>query len=449
MLAKVKPLIPARIRCRIFGHINELPVELLAEIFLFCLPTCTFTTTSRHVAPILFGRVCRVWRSVSLNTPQLWAKVTLGRGKWYYSTDPPLGWITEFESTGIHEWLRRSGNFPLSFEIVAHTDPGTHHTDKGLGTRALRAQAHRWKVVSLRGNCKCIDRILKVLCTAGKTPRLTDIRFLNMRTFESDKPIPCAPQIRSLHLTLKDNPFLIDGRFHALRDLRIGWCSSQLYPLIFMQFPLLEILEITYSACSPPFGTATVVHTLPHLHTFIFADHPPSIHFWLLDLFDTPALNSLAISIWKVGGRFCERTRISNFLIRCGSQLQRLKLGGYSVSHDDINDFIQHTPILKSLCIEHATLTGDVTTLCSPLVQINILITRSGLRGTLELVDDIISQWKNCGLKTLASITSSYSIRVPYYHLPKVLRQKKVKKYIQQGFRICYEEESWWDTHVD
>ncbi|TDL21654.1 hypothetical protein BD410DRAFT_724024, partial [Rickenella mellea] len=65
-------MLPAWIRRRKFKHINKLPVELLVEIFLWCHPMGTFPRPSRFRAPILLGMVCRVWRSVSINTPQLW-----------------------------------------------------------------------------------------------------------------------------------------------------------------------------------------------------------------------------------------------------------------------------------------------------------------------------------------------------------------------------------------
>ncbi|TDL13631.1 hypothetical protein BD410DRAFT_735089 [Rickenella mellea] len=102
MLAKVKPLLRARIRRRVFkrNYINDLPFELLAKIFLFCLPI-TFPRPSRREAPLLLGRVCRVWRSVSLHTPQLWAQIIL---EYFFLSNPKhtLNYET-FHRFGIHE----------------------------------------------------------------------------------------------------------------------------------------------------------------------------------------------------------------------------------------------------------------------------------------------------------------------------------------------------------
>ncbi|TDL21651.1 hypothetical protein BD410DRAFT_804034 [Rickenella mellea] len=142
MLAKVRPFIPAPIRRRIFKHINTLPVELLAEIFLWCHPIGIFPRPSRDRAPILLERVCRVWRLVSLNTPQLWTHILIEDMKW--SWDPPTTWNSRL----FDEWLRRSGNCPLSFTIKDHNIE--YHAPFTL---KLQAEAHRWKSDSR----KCTD----------------------------------------------------------------------------------------------------------------------------------------------------------------------------------------------------------------------------------------------------------------------------------------------------
>lgn len=59
-----------------FHHPIEeiLPIEIVADIFILCLPKDPL----RHVqpdltkAPLLLCHVCSVWRTISLNTPQLW-----------------------------------------------------------------------------------------------------------------------------------------------------------------------------------------------------------------------------------------------------------------------------------------------------------------------------------------------------------------------------------------
>ncbi|TDL21658.1 hypothetical protein BD410DRAFT_828903 [Rickenella mellea] len=441
MLAKVKALLPVRIRRRIVIHINKLPVELLAEIFLWCNPIGTFPRPSRHLAPILLGRVCRVWRSVSLSTPQLWAQIVINIEYEEGNSRPQNSWNSRL----FDEWLRRSGHCPLSFTIGRHYP--VYHAPLTL---KLHAEAHRWKTVSLETDCNyCIDDILRLLWIPGTTPMLTDLRFLHQSPFDIGIPIPVtiASQIISFHVVLPINSFSPNGGYHALRELRIGPCvTTQQYSLVFTQFPLLEILEI--AAAFPLRENAKVVHTLQHLHTFIFVGDGLVAELWLLDLFDAPALHSLAISIdIYCGGEFQEWDRLSNFLVRCGGQLRRLMLKGNFICHELV-ELTRHTPILVSLCVEITTLIGDLTTLCPKLSQVDIL---DGHGDVMTAVSAILSRWEAGRLKERRSAVSPFGIRVPPRRLLEVLKLQNVKWCIQQGLRVGplpSKDDFWWKSHI-
>ncbi|TFK64112.1 hypothetical protein BDN72DRAFT_901851 [Pluteus cervinus] len=56
--------------------ILTLPTELLARIFLFCVPM-SFKKLSSDL-----GHVCKQWRLTALTTPELWASVVFSRPKW-------------------------------------------------------------------------------------------------------------------------------------------------------------------------------------------------------------------------------------------------------------------------------------------------------------------------------------------------------------------------------
>ncbi|TDL24121.1 hypothetical protein BD410DRAFT_108965 [Rickenella mellea] len=184
----------------------ELPAELLVQIFLHCLPTDGFPEPSIQAAPILLGRVCTVWRSVTLNTPQLWAQISLSS-----SLAPP----EELYEHGIREWVRRSGNRPLSFEFAEHRNP---HRWAPIFMRTLQPEAHRWKAVRIRTACHCIDGIVDLLCSPGKTPMLTDLRVLDP-VFRKNTPIACAPQLSTIHLVSMDTTIVGKGRLDALLSI--------------------------------------------------------------------------------------------------------------------------------------------------------------------------------------------------------------------------------------
>ncbi|TDL21657.1 hypothetical protein BD410DRAFT_286531 [Rickenella mellea] len=211
MLAKAKPLIRAQILLRTSkrNYINKLPVKLLVEIFLFCLPTHRFPTTSRREAPLLLGRVCRIWCSVSLSTPQLWTQLTIADPDWsrmHHGEDSESirslnnAWNSDaFHRFGIQEWLRRSGNSPFSFRIGRHHE---YHLFVPLLTRTLQAEAYRWNAVTLDDNCRCNNYIWQMLRSPEKTPMLTDLRF-GLSVYPSEnttlQALSCAARLSSLY----------------------------------------------------------------------------------------------------------------------------------------------------------------------------------------------------------------------------------------------------------
>ncbi|KAK0474925.1 hypothetical protein IW261DRAFT_1341227, partial [Armillaria novae-zelandiae] len=61
----------------ILAPIRRLPTELLQEIFYHCIDGKPFQDICPEggyasEAPVLFGRVCSRWRTVSFSTPSLW-----------------------------------------------------------------------------------------------------------------------------------------------------------------------------------------------------------------------------------------------------------------------------------------------------------------------------------------------------------------------------------------
>ncbi|KAJ6556844.1 hypothetical protein DFH09DRAFT_890059, partial [Mycena vulgaris] len=50
----------------------SLPPEITSKIFVMSLPPDRWTEPSPHPAPLLLAQICREWRSISLDTPELW-----------------------------------------------------------------------------------------------------------------------------------------------------------------------------------------------------------------------------------------------------------------------------------------------------------------------------------------------------------------------------------------
>ncbi|KAG2032036.1 hypothetical protein BDR03DRAFT_65656 [Suillus americanus] len=62
----------------------RLPTEILAQIFLYCIPEDRNQTPAPYLAPMVLTTVCRRWREVAVDMPSLWRRLRLetGHGDW-------------------------------------------------------------------------------------------------------------------------------------------------------------------------------------------------------------------------------------------------------------------------------------------------------------------------------------------------------------------------------
>ncbi|KAJ7448347.1 hypothetical protein FB451DRAFT_1532991 [Mycena latifolia] len=94
---------------------NRFPPELLAEIFLYCrqnnLKCDLYSITGPMEAPLLLGRICASWRTISQNTPRLWDAI-------HFNTNYPR---TDHLAPYIHQLAAKSGGFPISLGINNHS----------------------------------------------------------------------------------------------------------------------------------------------------------------------------------------------------------------------------------------------------------------------------------------------------------------------------------------
>ncbi|KAJ6544218.1 hypothetical protein B0H19DRAFT_894535, partial [Mycena capillaripes] len=56
----------------LISPVRRLPLDIIQEIFIACLPTHSNCVVSAIEAPVLLGRICSSWRAISLSTPRLW-----------------------------------------------------------------------------------------------------------------------------------------------------------------------------------------------------------------------------------------------------------------------------------------------------------------------------------------------------------------------------------------
>ncbi|KAL0951761.1 hypothetical protein HGRIS_008433 [Hohenbuehelia grisea] len=151
------------------SHAQRLPFEVLATIFIHCLPTAHFPVRSIHEAPLLLGRVCKSWRDASMSTPRLWSAIHIAGFPELQTRSGPYqpNWVGIHQRClGMQAWLERSGSLPLHISIVASTPShfmGPPPENSSELVQIARHFCHRWETLSL----DCPKKDLMMLGSLG------------------------------------------------------------------------------------------------------------------------------------------------------------------------------------------------------------------------------------------------------------------------------------------
>lgn len=97
--------------------IETIPPEVLCHIFLLYTQRSSHPTLDLNVGPINLLRICRLWRTVALSTPELWCRLEIDFEFIQKIRRLPfnrLGRMPHF----VKQWLERSGGLPL--DVVVH-----------------------------------------------------------------------------------------------------------------------------------------------------------------------------------------------------------------------------------------------------------------------------------------------------------------------------------------
>ncbi|KAJ6537311.1 hypothetical protein DFH09DRAFT_1178438, partial [Mycena vulgaris] len=99
----------------LISPVRRLPLDIIQEIFIACMPTHRNCVMSAREAPVLLGRICSAWRAISLATPRLWASLHVVEPSRSYPTSSDAlfeaKWTQRLETAKT--WLSRSSQCPL------------------------------------------------------------------------------------------------------------------------------------------------------------------------------------------------------------------------------------------------------------------------------------------------------------------------------------------------
>lgn len=158
--------------------IRRIPQEILQEIFIHCLPTDHNAIMSAHEAPLMLGRICSSWRSISISMPRLWTTVHVPIPDGYhnfewFSEEMALAdslvaatHIADLRTAALKEWLNRSKSLPVNISFTQWGDssppsvpaPQSHHSYPIVDT--ILSVAHRWREISIAAPAQTMMRFL-------------------------------------------------------------------------------------------------------------------------------------------------------------------------------------------------------------------------------------------------------------------------------------------------
>ncbi|KAF8186759.1 hypothetical protein BJ912DRAFT_851984, partial [Pholiota molesta] len=84
--------------------INDLPIEILCEIFSRCVDQ-SFMQPNTKIAPMSLCHVCATWRAVVLSIPNLWSHLRFELPLNWHPNGRPFTWDRDAFFRRL-EWLR-------------------------------------------------------------------------------------------------------------------------------------------------------------------------------------------------------------------------------------------------------------------------------------------------------------------------------------------------------
>ncbi|KAF7376684.1 hypothetical protein MSAN_00085400 [Mycena sanguinolenta] len=201
----------------LLSPIRRLPLDILQEIFVACLPTHRNCVMSASEAPVLLGRICSSWRALALSSPRLWSSVHI--------VEPDRAhWPAELQAQRVEitkAWLGRSGQCPLAISLFgdARPDPASTEHRSASVLETLIPFASRWHNISLTSTSSGLNSLSCI--TENDVPMLTTLEISEIyRSAES--PGTRWESFGLLHAPNISSFTFISGNSHPL-TLPLQW----------------------------------------------------------------------------------------------------------------------------------------------------------------------------------------------------------------------------------
>ncbi|KAJ7461661.1 hypothetical protein FB451DRAFT_1562906 [Mycena latifolia] len=271
-------------------RVLALPLEILSEIFIHCLPDSEFMQPDTNSAPLILLGVCRKFRAVALTTPKLWSSLNF---------DIQMATRTEFADL-LRVWLPRARSAPLSLCL--------HDSDGGQASDSVLSILHT--IVDLSPQWCNVDLYLArywtelLLPLEGKFPSLEKLTITLLGDFHGPISFRDAPRLREV-----DAPYYHPGRHSRVQlpwnqlitfrtgDIVVSSCFEVLRDASNLRDGTFEFWD--YDSSTLPITILRLAHlrSLALTEVISFETLAAAKPLAILDCLEAPALESLTLRL--------------------------------------------------------------------------------------------------------------------------------------------------------
>ncbi|KAF7299864.1 F-box domain-containing protein [Mycena chlorophos] len=345
---------------------DTLPVEIVAAIFLECIPWQYYNKPHPESPPLVFTRVSQRWRAIAFETTELWRSFKWDLRPWVLESARRI----ELEE-GLNSWISRAANRSLGIRLYVSALPSSFVEPDGRDATlplSILAALHRAHTLSL----ELPPWLFEIWNPQGQS--LPSLRSLSAKL--DNKSLSsilqaCQNVLSTLHLLPAPlsfpELFTVPIAAPSLRWLEIEPHISVLDLLRTMR----DCPRIVHLFCLQVSDFAGMRSQLEHAHHELRALHLPNLEFLRLDidcyhgsdgsnnffryLGSTPNLSALDIQV-EDSGRDNLASNLCNLLERsrsAGAWATRLRYLHYDYGYLPLDlEFLNHLTVLEVLDVD-------------------------------------------------------------------------------------------------
>ncbi|KAK7014295.1 F-box domain-containing protein [Favolaschia claudopus] len=306
----------ARQRLRSYKYpVLTLPNEMIAEIFLRFLPLYPdVQPLLGDLSPMRLTQICRQWRDIACNTPQLWTAIDLNPR----NVDLPTSLEGTLALTAL--WVSRSGNCPLSIRMGSQHDP--------MSILALLIpHRHRWEHLTL--TLESTRPLSLIQCSLPLLKSLT----VHLGSSISDNKVVSLQYLPLLSTVTLDDYKIphISLPWSQLTSLTLSWIYPEHCMSILRKTARLERCTLLLWMQDEPENEFVVDLVLPCLET-LEVEVDEGVHVNLMQGLVAPALHYLRLPESFLGSNPIKS--LESFISRSRCHIDKLQVTEASVSHN-------------------------------------------------------------------------------------------------------------------